>query len=219
MDEVAAALAGLGNATAEAKPRVSRRFLVAAIAVSVATVAGIWVSHTPERAISYTLQAQRMRDGVPVGEPYVASASDVFEAGWKFRLRVRPSQAGFLYLINEGPNDAGVTRFWVLYPPEGAGAALAAGQELLTGWKEFDRNQGTEKVWMVWSERVLDAIEETLRGGTSGEVKDPAQAGRIRSLLAEVKRPAQLAGGGPASGVQLRAAEGVLGSLMELRHQ
>src|SRR5262249_45212601 len=120
---------------------------------------------------------------------------------------------GFLYLVNEGPADAGSTRLWVLQPPEGGSPSVEARRELVTRWFVFDSNPGTEKLWIVWSPAELSAI------GQAGEVRNPAQAANIRDLLASLKGAVRPAGPGPADGAQLRAAEGVMGSLIELRHQ
>jgi len=221
MDEVAAALAQLASSTRPATGALSRRSWLASGAGIAATAlaAGLWLSHTPQRVIDYTLDAQRYRNGEPAGEIYAASPADTFEGGWKFRLRVRAAQPGFLYVINEGPGDSGTSRYWVLYPAAASDAPLRAGQETATGWYVFDRNPGTEKVWIVWSEHPGDAIEEVLRGNTQGEVRGPAQASRIRDVLAGLKRPAESAAPGLAGAVQWRAAGGALGGAIELRHR
>jgi len=221
MDEVAVGLTQLAAGTPASAPAVSRRIWLAGASgiATTAIAAGLWLSHTPLRAIEYTLEAQRYRDGEPVGEVYVASSADTFEGGWKFRLRVRPEQSGFLYLINEGRGDSGTSRYWVLYPGEASGAPLREGQEITTGWYVFDRNPGTEKVWMVLAEHPSDAIDEVLRGNTQGEVKEPAQANRIRDFLTGLKRPVESAAPGRAGAIQWRAAGGTLGGAIELRHK
>ncbi len=220
MDQVADALGALAQAPPAPKPRsMTRRIWVAGGAVAAAAAAGLWFSRTPARAIVYGLEAQQYRDGEPAGSVYAASAADTFEGGWRFRLRVRPAQSGFLYLINEGPGDTGKSRYWVLFPAGASAPALEANRETTTGWYAFDSNPGVEKLWIVWSEHALAPVEETLRGGTLGEVKDPAQADRIQSILAELKPPAESTAAGQASSVQWRAAEGVMGAAIELRHR
>jgi predicted Ser/Thr protein kinase len=214
MEEVATALAGLAYAPAAPPRRISRRIMaVGGAAGAAAIAAALWWQRPAERTLRYWIEAQRMRDGVEAGAPYLASATDTFEGGWKFRLHVRPEQSGVLYVVNEGPADAGSTRLWVLQPPEGASPRVEARRELVTRWFVFDSNPGTEKLWIVWSQEALPAI------GQAGEVRDPAQSANIRDLLANLKGAVRPAGPGPADGVQLRAAEGVMGSLIELRHQ
>jgi len=185
----------------------------AAGVLAIASVAALWIGSrkTAVPVISYTLEAQQMRNGEPLGEPYTASPSDTFEGGWKFRVRVRPAQTGFVYLINEGPGNSGTSRYWVLYPEQASGAPVKANADVTTGWYVFDQNPGTEKLWIVWAERAVQPLEEVLRRGALGEVKDPDLAARIQQIVARL--------GKPGSEVSGRAAEGVLGSAIELRHR
>jgi serine/threonine protein kinase len=222
MVEVASALAGMpavadAPAVSAVTRRVSRRALAAAGGLgAVAIAAGLWSWNSAGRTLTWRIEAQKMRDGAPVSEPYAASPEDVFEAGWRFRVRVRSPQAGFLYLINEGPGERGERRLWVLYPGVPNAAALAPDQDGATGWYVFDPNPGTEKLWIVWADRPLNAIEQSLSGAGHGEVRDAAQAGTLQVLLAGMgkARPA-----GSSGDFQLRGTDGVLGNFVELRHR
>ena len=192
-----------------------------AAGVALAAVAGVgaWYSgghgnSAPERALTYTLQAQK-----PGGEPYVASTGDTFHGGEKFRLVVESRQAGFLYVINEGPGANGAGRFWILYPPETGSGQLEANHALQTGWYVFDRNPGTERLWLVWSDRAVPAFQEAVGGGGGGEVKGEAEAGRVREFVSGLGWRSKTIRTAKANGVQLRGAEGVLGDLVELRHR
>jgi serine/threonine protein kinase len=225
MDEVADVLASV---TAEGPERgetgrswqMPRRAWLAGGAIGAAVVfSGVWIWRPAPQSIAYSIEAQKMREGEPLGEPYPASSADTFEGGWRFRLRMRAGQPGYLYVINEGPGDSGKSRYWVLYPAAADGAALTANAETSTGWYVFDRNPGVEKLWIVWSDRVMERFEEILRGGTSGEVRDPAQAGSIQSILAGLQKPAEFIPAGQASRVEWRAAEGVIGAAIQLRHR
>jgi serine/threonine protein kinase len=194
MEEVAAGLAGVSPAPPR---RLSRRALLALPVLGLA--GGVWLLLRPPAppTLTYTIEAQKMKDGLPLGEPYAASAADVFEAGWRFRLRVRGSRPGLVYAIDDGPGDRGQSRLWVL-------AALPATQDVTTPWNFFDVNPGTEKLWIIWADRPVDALEGPLRGGGHGEVQDPTQTEAIRAFLA---------------GVGKGARAGVLGYLTELRHR
>jgi hypothetical protein len=218
MEEVARALAGLPDA---ARPPSRRRTLVGAAAGlgALAFGLGIWQWRKPSRIVAYRIEAQKMNDGEPAGEPYTTSAADNFEAGWRFRLRIRPGQPGWLYVINEGPGDSGAVRYWVLYPKEPLGSPLPADQEVVTGWYVFDRNPGTERLWLVSSDRALPWFDDILREGRAGEVISPVQAGRIKSILTGLARPAGSTATPPSGTVQWRAAEGVMGGAIELRHR
>ena len=193
--------------------RVWRRTAIVAGAVAaIAGALGIWLprpdhSRTLTYAITYTIIAQQMTDGRPVGAEYVASQSDTFHNGWRFRLRVSSPQPSYFYLIDRGPGANGVDRLWVLYP---RGTATTAAQQLFTGWYDFDQNPGTERLWIVASQRPLPLL------AVSGEIRDPADSRRILDYLTKLP-PASASA--TQDGVQLRAAGDVLGAKLELRHQ
>jgi hypothetical protein len=228
MEEVAAALAAIVQAPPASPTRGNtRRWLLAGVLGAVGLVAlaaVLWVSRgnqpaaLPRPGLTYTIEAQKMRGGQPLGEPYAASAADAFEGGWRFRLRAQPAQSGFFYLINEGPDETGAARLWILYP-KGPGTAAPPNQETLTGWMVFDRNPGTEKLWIVWSGQPVSAFEKTLSGGTGGRVESQDTAAAIKTLLAGL-RPAQrkLERSG-AIKLEPDGSAGILGEVLELKHQ
>ena len=141
-----------------------------------------------ERQLRLSLTVQKMRDRRPYQAPFASSGQEIFENGWKFRLNLSSPQAGFFYLLNEGPTAGGATSYHLLYPlassPEGAG--LAAGERWQTGWYVFDENQGTEKFWVVWAARPVPELE-AVRGLANprdlGEIRDAGQVRAVRGLL------------------------------------
>jgi predicted Ser/Thr protein kinase len=211
MEVVCRELAAVVDASGADVPkpkRMRRRAIVAGAVAVIAAAAGIWLPR-PEhsRTLTYTILAQQMADGRPTGEEYVASPTDTFHAGWRFRLRVASPQPGFFYLIDHGPGANGAERLWILYPRD---TATAATQQLVTGWYDFDQNPGTEHLWMVSSERPIPLL------ATSGEVRDPSASRRILNYLTKLP-PASASA--TQEGIQLRAAGDVLGASLELRHQ
>jgi predicted Ser/Thr protein kinase len=188
---------------------VRRRTVILAGAVAViAGALGIWLPRLDHsRTLTYTILAQQMLDGRPVGQEYVASAADTFHNGWRFRLRVASPQPGYFYLITHGPGANGAERLWILYPRD---SATAATQQLVTGWYDFDQNPGTERLWIVSSQQPLPLL------AASGEVRDPAASRRILNYLTKLP-PASASA--TQEGIQLRAAGDVLGASLELRHQ
>lgn len=186
-----------------------RTVVVAGAAAALVGTLGIWLPRPDHaRTLTYTIQAQQMSDGRPVGAEYVASPADTFHNGWRFRLRLSSPKPGFFYLINRGPGANGVDRLWVLYPRDAPAIAMT---QLVTGWYDFDQNPGTERLWIVSSERPLNAL-----ANISGEVRDPALARRILETLTKLPPASASATQG---GIQLRAAGDVLGASFELRHQ
>ena len=192
----------------------TRRKAMAGTGVFLALAGGLWLRsqvHAP-LVLTYRLEAQK-----PGGAPREASNGETFHAGDKFRLRIESPQAGFLYLINEGPGPDGRRRFWVLYPPVSGSAALAANRPFETGWYVFDPNPGTERLWLVFAREPAPALQDALAASETGEVKDPAQAVKAGDFLGRLEQPSKTTLAG--SGVRLQAAESVLGEAVQLRHQ
>ena len=198
-----------------------RRSMIAAGAVAVAAaIAGaVWLPGLHhQRTVTWTILAQQMRDGHPLGEEYVASPAGTFQAGWRFRFRVQSPQPGFFYLIDHGPGAGGAEQLWILYPRNAAGRDredVAASQQLVTGWYVFDQNPGTERLWILWSEHALDPIRNAPRDPT-GEVRDPSAIQRALHYLNQLPPASSTS---TRDGVQMRAAGDVLGVPLELRHQ
>jgi len=98
MEEVALALCELMQRPA-APTSSRRRWIVGGVsAVLLALGAGWWMERrTP---LSYSIEAQKMTAGKPAGPPYIASPTETFQGGWRFRLHIVPPQAGFVYVVN-----------------------------------------------------------------------------------------------------------------------
>ncbi|MBA3766539.1 MAG: hypothetical protein H0W99_06050, partial [Acidobacteria bacterium] len=91
--------------------------------------------------------------------------------------------------FNEGPDGKGGTSYNLLYPTPSANngsAQLAADQQMQTGWYVFDRNQGTEKFWIVWSTEPvadLEAVKGVVNPQDKGAIKDRGKAEAVRAFL------------------------------------
>jgi len=188
------------------KPMFPRRCALAALAGGALVVAGLgwWLTRgsAPERSLTLSIIAQRMKDGAAVSEPYVASLSETFESGWRFRLRAQSPQAGYFYVVSDGPDDAGVNRLWML-----SKLPLSANQTAETGWNVFDSNPGTERLWIVWAQEPVDLLS------VAGRVDNPDLEHKIRDMLAGWKPVSA------TSNLQLRGAGAVLGGLLQLQHR
>jgi hypothetical protein len=82
------------------------------------------------------------------------------------RLNLGSPQDGHLYILNEGPAEQGRPGAYVILFPSptsnGGGSLLGAGQQVQVperSWIQFDAEQGTEKIWLVWSAESLPALE------------------------------------------------------------
>ena len=223
MQEVAAELAAILHRPVAVSRRPVAAGILAAAVVAALAGTGVWFARRPVpspatpnaaakvRSLNLSLVAQQMAGGKPSGDPYVASPTDTFQGGWRFRVRAEPHQSGFLYLINDGPDESGHDRLFILYPPDGeARAPLTAGQPAETGWYVFDANPGTERLWIVWSEQPVEAL------AASGRVTSPDLERTIRDLLGSLRPGKFLAETGSLG---LEGETGTLGGLLELRHE
>lgn len=218
MDSVRAELSAVlqqlrsGSPARRGMPR--RKIIAGAAFIAAAIAAGVWLPRLHhQRTFTWTILAQQMRDGHPLGEEYVASPADTFHAGWRFHFRVESPQPGFFYLIDHGPGAAGADQLWILYPRD---TAATARQQLVTGWYVFDQNPGTERLSVLWSEHQIELLQNALRDSAEGKVRDPSATRRILDYLTRLPPAAATS---TQNGVQLRAAGDVLGALLELRHQ
>ena len=119
-----------------------------------------------ERAVSYWITVQKYRDGKPYQDPFRLRDDINFEKDYRIRLNITSSQSGRLYLLNEGPAGADQTpTFNVLFPSETANngsAILTENQQIQIpeqSWFQFDEQQGTEKIWLVWAEKDVPEME------------------------------------------------------------
>jgi serine/threonine protein kinase len=162
-----------------------RRVLVIALigmAVVTAAILGInaWrssrarttASSTPppaavaERSLSYWITVQRFRNQKPYLAPFQMPGEIIFEKDYQIRLSVGSPQDGYLYVLNEGPEQpAARPEFVVLFPSSTANsgsAHLSAGQMVQIPeqtWIQFDSEQGTEKLWLVFSQEPVPELE------------------------------------------------------------
>jgi serine/threonine protein kinase len=144
---------------------------------------------TTERDLNYGLTVQKMRDGRPYQDPFESSGQEIFENGWKFRVHLTSPQAGYLYLLNEGPAAGGATTYNLLFAASAANAnvpPVTANEKTETKWMVFDNHQGTERFWIIWAAAAvpeLEAVKGVINEKDKGEVGDADQAKAVKSLL------------------------------------
>jgi predicted Ser/Thr protein kinase len=225
MGEVSAELSALVKGETRSPLRLSRRAAVAGIAgAGILSAAGLgvrWWRERPrgaERWVTCSITTQQMKDGKPAGDVHTASLRDVFQGGTRFQLAIQMGQSGYLYVVNDGPDETGSNRLWVLYPgAKQPRAALGAGRLAFTGWYVFDQTPGIERLWIVWAQQPVEALEEPIHGQSLGKVENPALAAKIRDILAGLQNQPGMEDA--AGGIRIRGAGAMLGGLVELRHQ
>jgi serine/threonine protein kinase len=153
------------------------------------------VSSTPaipaERALSYWITVQKYRDGKALQDPFRLRDDINFEKDYRIRLNITSSQSGRLYLLNEGPAPADqAPTFNVLFPSETAnnGSALLNENQQIQipqqSWFQFDEQQGTEKIWVVWTEKEVPALE-AIKGFANSKDRGVISSPGLRTAVNE----------------------------------
>jgi eukaryotic-like serine/threonine-protein kinase len=192
MSEVVAAFDSIRSGEAKHEPVGRRQWIAAAGAAVVLAAASLyWYGRAPQiREVTYVIEVQQTADDAP----RIAQPSETFAGGTRFRLRMQPPPSGFLSLATLGPGDNGAEQLWILYA-----APIESGHEAVTGWYVFDKNPGTEQLWIVWSRNPLAGLEH------AGRVDNPAAAEKVRDTLSTLQ--------------SAKSAKGAFARLLELRHQ
>jgi serine/threonine protein kinase len=189
------------------KPNQKRLALtVALLVVLVAGVgiggAALWrrVSPTPvisnpapkvERTLSYWITVQKYRNGKAFENPFRLRDDINFEKDYRIRLSITSSQSGRLYLLNEGPAGPDQTpTFNVMFPSETANhnsAVLAENQQIQIpqqSWFQFDEQQGTEKIWLVWAQEEVPELE-AVKGFANAKDRGVISSPGLRTAVSE----------------------------------
>jgi serine/threonine protein kinase len=159
-----------------------------------------------ERKLSYWMTVQKYRNGQPFEKPFRLAGEINFEKDYQVKLNVTSSQSGYLYMLNEGPSTgvgrgpqpgspAGVldsSSFVVLFPSPTANEGLsylAENQRVeipQRSWIIFDAEQGTEKLWLVFSASSVpefEAVKQFANPKDQGLIKDAGLNARVQEFL------------------------------------
>jgi serine/threonine protein kinase len=142
---------------------------------------------------SYSMVVQKYRNGKPYQKPFIIPGEINFEPDDRIQISFESTQDGYLYLVNLGPKAG--TSASILYPDSGKSAFVPANQSIRVpapsknpeeDWIRFDKDIGTEQLWMIWSVKgvpILEAAKKWSNAKDLGEVKDSAQNAQIRDFL------------------------------------
>ena len=195
-------------------PQQRRVLMIALIGMAMATVAifgfSIWRSSraridvpvaTPpaapvsaeERTLTYWVTVQKFRNGKPFEESFTVPGEMIFEDDYRIQISVRSPQPGYLYIFSEGPPEGTAPiEFVLLFPSLTAnkGSSLLASDQVVQipqkTWFQFDKEEGTEKLWLVFAAnavRELDALG-VAKPETRGLITDAVQNKAIQNFLA-----------------------------------
>jgi serine/threonine protein kinase len=189
--------------------------LAAVLLLAAASIVGTWARRSPNpstnmtapplpaagpaRSLAYSILVQKYRDGRPFEAPFRLGGEINFEKDYRVRLNLSSPQDGHLYILNEGPSEQGrPAAYVVLFPSPTANdgeSLLVAGRQVQVpelSWLQFDAEQGTEKVWLVWSAEsvpALEALKAYANPRDRGLVGDPGLNEAAREFLQAHQNP------------------------------
>lgn len=151
------------------------------------------VASAPQPRLTYWITVQKFKDGRPYQESFDLASEINFEADYQIRLSLRSLQAGYLYVLNEGPAQAGSEPEYVVIFPSptanGGSEFVAANQRVQIPnqtWLKFDKEQGVEKLWLVFSDQPiadLAGVTAFANAETRGLITDPQQNKAVNEFL------------------------------------
>ncbi len=145
----------------------------------------------PERTLTYWIMVQKFRDNKPYQDPFPTAGEVIYEADYQIRVNVRSPQPGYLYVLNEGPGST-QPEFVVLFPSTTANegsSLLSAGQVVQIpekSWFQFDQQQGTEKLWLVFSADPvpeLESVKQYANRQAKGLIPSAAENKSVQNFL------------------------------------
>jgi serine/threonine protein kinase len=186
-----------------------------------------------ERSLSYSLKVQKNPKRYPGSQPFTSPGDISFEAGDQAQLNLSSPQAGYLYVINEGPaRTGGLPDFVVMFPNADGSAQVAANQPIQIpspsgkpelDWIVFDEEVGMEKVWLIWSERSvpeLDAVKSWANPRDKGVIGDPSQIRAVAQYLAaQAATKPEVEKNEASRQTALKGKSAVLVSVVKLEHR
>ncbi len=146
-----------------------------------------------ERQLNYWIMVQKYKDEKPYQAPFRLAGEINFESQYHIRLHVSSPQSGYLYVLNEGPADKGSPQFTVLFPSptaNGGSSLVRESREVQIpeqSWFMFDNEQGTEKLWLVFSADAVTQLESLKAFATAkgkGVINDPDLNRAVQEFLA-----------------------------------
>ena len=191
------------------EPRLARAVIGALIVVVIGIVGvKMWLPSVPprsdapppaavERALNYWVTVQKYRDGKPYREAFRLPGEILFEKDDQVRLHFGSPQDGHLYIFNEGPSISGeAPPLNVLFPSPTAnnGLSLVSGGQTIDipkqSWFRFDQEEGTEKLWLVWSANAipdLEATKEFANDRDRGLINRPGLDRSVKEFLSKTR--------------------------------
>jgi serine/threonine protein kinase len=191
------------------EPRLARAVIGALIVVVIGIVGvKMWLPSAPprsdvpppgavSRALNYWVTVQKYRDGKAYRDPFKLPGEILFEKDDQVRLHVGSPQDGHLYILNEGPPINGeAPPLNVLFPSPTAnnGLSVVSSGETIDipkqSWFRLDQEEGTEKLWLVWSVQAIPDLEATKQFANEkdrGVINSPVLDRSVKDFLSKTR--------------------------------
>lgn len=155
-------------------------------------VSPVATANLPERQLDYWITVQKYREGKPFEEPFRLAREINFEKDYQVRLTLRSHQPGYLYILNQSPDDANPLQILFPSPTANGGTALIKENREVripeNTWFKFDAEQGTETLWVVWSIAAIpefEAAKKFANTADGGVISDVEMTRSLRPFLIE----------------------------------
>ena len=169
----------------------SERAAAGASTVTTTTPAVTPAVPLPQRTLTYWITVQQERNGQQ--KAFNVRGEINFEQSDLIRLNVRSAQAGYLYVLNEGPRDgSGTPEYNVVFPSPTANQGLSRlmPDQVLQipdeTWLRFDKEQGVERLWLVFAEESIpefEALKKFANRKTHGAITDVGTNKFVRDFI------------------------------------
>lgn len=146
-----------------------------------------------QRTLTYWITVQKFRNKKPYKQPFTRPGEIIFEEDDEIRVSIRSPQAGYLYVLNEGPREPSAPPEFVLVfpsPTANNGASFVAADQVVQipekTWLKFDQQHGTELLWLIFSEEPipeLEGVKEFAGKESKGLITDVGQSEVVQNWI------------------------------------
>ena len=146
-----------------------------------------------ERVLNYSITVQKYRDGRVFEDPFTIAGEIIFESGYEIRMNLRSPQSGYLYVLNEAPaKGTDLPEFVTLFPSPksyGGSSVFQSGQTVQipeNSWFKFDKDQGVEKLWLIFAAYEIAELERlkwTINSRQAGLIDNEDDRKKIQKFL------------------------------------
>ena len=161
------------------------------------SVGVFWVNYYPRAyKLIYSVELRQFNEGKYKEPKTVTGMTVLYNDNDEIRFVLTLGQAGYIYMLNESsePLDKNIPQYYWLFPPQKESNFFDASQLIKIPKEEFPAlvfkgSKGTEKIWIVWSEKQIPELENVNsllndnKTVVNGGIKDVNKVNSIKNLL------------------------------------